>query len=326
MTAGKDGPLRVAVIGVGHLGQHHARLYPTIDGCRLVAVVDRDPARAREVASRHGVEALDDDRRLLEGTAPRVDAVSVAVPTDAHAEVASRFLEAGVAALVEKPIAPSLQEADRLLESARRSGALLAVGHTERFNPSVEALARRARNPRFIEAHRLGSFAPRSLDIDVVLDLMIHDIDIALNLVGSPVRSVEAVGVNALTPRVDIANARIVFESGCVANLTASRISAARTRKIRVFQADSYLSCDCAERSLEHYRLERSAGAAHPSIVREQVEIPPDEPLRRELHAFVRAVRGEAPFSVPGEAGRAALEVALAVAGKIIEEVPGMHP
>ncbi|HZI93430.1 MAG TPA: Gfo/Idh/MocA family oxidoreductase [Patescibacteria group bacterium] len=319
MMSRQDRPLKVAVIGVGHLGQHHARIYSSLDGCQLLAVADTDIARARDVALRHGVEPLEGYRSLLDGSLPRPDAVSVAVPTEAHAEVAGAFLAAGVAVLVEKPIASGLAEAQLLIEAARRSGALLGVGHTERFNPAVEALAGRAREPRFIEAHRLGSFAPRSLDIDVVLDLMIHDIDIALNLVNSPVRSVEAVGVAALTPKVDIANARITFESGCVANLTASRISAARTRKIRVFQRDSYLSCDCADRTLEQYRLERSAPSSRPSIVHEQVEISPDEPLRRELDAFTRSVRGQAPFPVTGEAGARALEVALSVAGRIRE-------
>lgn len=310
---------RVAVIGAGHLGQHHARIYASLGGCVLTTVADIDPGRAAAVAGRHGVPALDDYRRMLEPGAPGIDAVSVAVPTESHLKVALPFLERGVAVLVEKPIAASLAEADTLIDAARRSGAPLGVGHTERFNPAVEALLERARAPRFIEAHRLGVFAPRSLDIDVVLDLMVHDIDAALALVGTAVRSVEAVGVNALTPRVDIANARIVFQGGCVANLTASRISATRTRKIRVFQHDSYLSCDCAERSLEHYRLERPAGARRATIVREQVEIPPDEPLRRELAAFIQSVRSGAPFAVPGVAGRAALEVALTVMDRIAE-------
>jgi predicted dehydrogenase len=314
--------LRVAVIGVGHLGQHHARIYASLPGCKLVAVADTSAPRAAEIAQRHGVEALS-DWRALEG---KVDAVSVAVPTDRHAEVASSFLDAGVAVLVEKPIASCLEDADRLIAASRRRGCLLGVGHTERFNPAVEALARRARDPRFIEAHRLGSFAPRSLDIDVVLDLMIHDIDIALLLVGREVCSVEASGVNALTPHVDIANARIVFETGCVANLTASRISGGRTRKIRVFQRDSYLSCDCAERSVEHYRLDRSAGSERPSIVREQVVVEPDEPLRRELAAFTGAVRGGPAYPVTGEAGRAALAVALSVAARIRESQSEFSP
>jgi len=318
-VSGAARPLRVAVVGVGHLGQHHARIYAALPGCRLVAVADADAARAREVAARHQVEALDDHRRL-DGL---VDLVSVAVPTEVHREVASFFLQRGVSALVEKPIAPTLEDGQALIEDARRAGALLGVGHTERFNPAVAALTARAREPRFIESHRLGSFAPRSLDIDVVLDLMIHDIDIALDLVRSPVHSVEAIGVAALTPRVDIANARIVFASGCVANLTASRISAARTRKIRVFQRDSYLSCDCADRSVEHYRLERRSAGERPSIVKDQVDVAQDEPLRRELEAFVTARAGGAAYPVPGEAGLAALEVALSVAARIEEPLPG---
>lgn len=311
--SGSPSPLRVAVVGAGHLGQHHARLYADLPGCQLIAVVDTDLGRAEEVASRHGGEAMDDARRL-EG---RVDAVSVAVPTESHRDVAAPFLEQGIAVLVEKPMASTLEEADALLALSRRTGAVLGVGHTERFNPAVEALAQRASDPRFIEAHRLGSFAPRSLDIDVVLDLMIHDIDITLDLVGSPILSVEAIGVAALTGRADIANARLVFATGCVANLTASRISATRTRKIRLFQRDAYLSCDCAERSLEHYRLDRTATDAPPRIVREPVAVEPEEPLRRELSSFAAAARGEAAFPVPGEAGRAALAAALEVARRI---------
>jgi len=309
----RAGEVRVGVAGVGHLGQHHARLYAGLTGCRLVAVADTDETRAREVAARHGVTALADPALLI----GQVDAVSVAVPTVAHRDVAEPFLRAGVAVLVEKPIAGSLDETDRMIQSARASGAMLVVGHTERFNPAVQALRARARAARFIECHRLGSFAPRSLDIDVVLDLMIHDIDIALDLDGTAVTAVEAVGVNALTPRVDIANARLTFASGCVANLTASRISATRTRKIRVFQRDSYLSCDCAERSLEHYRLEAPAAGGRPSIVRESPIVPDDEPLRRELEAFVRAVAGGPSFPVTAHAGRMALEVAVQVMERI---------
>jgi len=312
-----EGDLRVAVVGVGHLGQHHARIYSSLKGCRLVAVVDTDPARGREVASRHGAPCLTD----LDGLEGRVDAVSLAVPTESHCEIACRLLEAGVAVLVEKPIASTLQEADRMIEAARRGGVLLGVGHTERFNPAVEALRRRVENPRFVEAHRLGSFAPRSLDIDVVLDLMIHDIDIVLDMVGSPVRAIEAVGVNALTPRVDIANARVVFESGCVANLTASRISAAKTRKIRVFQPDSYLSCDCAGRTLDHYRIGPAGDGGRPSIVRDQAAIDPEEPLLRELAAFADSLRGGPAFPVSAEAGRAALEVALGVVRRIADSL-----
>ena len=315
-------PLRVAVVGAGHLGQHHARLYAAMEGCQLVAVVDRDAGRAREVAARHAAPA----RESAAGLENEIDAVSIAVPTEAHLEAALPFLRAGRAVLVEKPIAADLEQADRMLGAAARGGALLAVGHTERFNPAVEVLAARAGRPRFIEAHRLGSFAPRSLDIDVVADLMIHDIDIARSLVGAPVRSVEAVGVNALTSKVDIANARLVFETGCVANLTASRISAVKTRKIRVFSTASYISCDCAERSVEHYRLEASDRGGPPAIVREAPDVPADEPLRRELERFTVAARGGAPFPVPGAAGREALEIALRIADRIREAAAAAVP
>jgi predicted dehydrogenase len=312
-VSGPRREVRVGVAGVGHLGQHHARLYAALPGCRLVGVADTDAPRSREIGARHGVEALYDPEALI----GLVDAVSVAVPTVAHLEVAERLLRAGVAVLVEKPIAGSLAEADRMIAAAREGGALLVVGHTERFNPAVQALRERARAPRFIECHRLGSFAPRSLDIDVVLDLMIHDIDIALDLDGSGVTGVEAVGVHALTPRVDIANARLTFASGCVANLTASRISTARTRKIRVFQRDSYLSCDCADRSLEHYRLETRPAGERPAIVRESAVVPDDEPLRRELESFVRAVAGDGTYPVTAAAGREALAVAVQVLERI---------
>ena len=309
--------VRVAVVGVGHLGRHHARIYSTLPGCRLVAVVDTSKERAKEIGGEYGAEAYTDPAALK----GHVDAVSIAVPTEVHREVAAPFLEAGTSVLVEKPITATLEEADALISLAASSGAVLGVGHTERFNPAVEALTERAGEPLFIECHRLGTFAPRSLDIDVVLDLMIHDLDISLALVGAPVKSVEAIGVAALTPRVDIANARVVFETGCVANLTASRISATRTRKIRVFQRDSYISCDCAQRSVEHYRLEFSSGSERPSIIHDPVEVPQDEPLRRELSAFVAAARKERAFPVPGEAGRVALGVALTIVGKIRESM-----
>ncbi len=306
--------LRVAVVGVGYLGEHHARIWSSLPGCRLVTVVDRDEARAREIAGRHGARASTAPDAAADG----VDLVSIAVPTEAHREVAEPILARGIPVLVEKPMARTIEDAEAMIAAARRGGAALGVGHTERFNPAVEAMRGRIDGPRFIECHRLGSFSPRSLDIDVVLDLMIHDLDIALALTASRVRSVDAIGVAALTPKVDIANARVVFESGCVANLTASRISASRTRKIRVFQRRSYLSCDCSTRALEHYRLEEpDAGAAGPRIRHESVVVPPDEPLRRELQAFAASVRGEAPFAVTGDAGREALRVALAIVDRI---------
>ncbi len=318
MTAADGPPLRVGVVGVGHLGQHHARLWAAMEGCRLVAVVDADAERARAIAGKYdGVASYTEAQRLVGG----VDAVSVAVPTLAHGAVVRPFLEAGIPVLVEKPMAATLDDADAMIRAAGRTGTLLGVGHTERFNPAIAELARRVKRPRFIECHRLGSFAPRSLDIDVVLDLMIHDLDIALSLVGGEVRSVEAVGVAALTRRVDIANARLVFERGCVANLTASRISAAKTRKIRVFQRDSYLSCDCAAGALEHYRLEAGPGPESPTIVHETVSVGAEEPLLRERSAFAAAARGGEPFPVGGAEGRRALAAALAIARAIEESL-----
>jgi predicted dehydrogenase len=252
-----------------------------------------------------------------------VDAVSIATPTASHRSVAADFLREGVDVLVEKPIAGSLPEADDLIALAEKSGALLAVGHTERFNPAVAALRERARDPRFIEVHRLGTFPARSLDVDVVLDLMIHDIDLVLSLTaGAAVQALDAVGVNALTRRADIANARLRLAGGCVANLTASRISTGKVRKVRVFTRDAYISCDCADQALEHFSLSRGGGPSSlPAIVRDTPAIIKDEPLARELRSFVEAVRGSATFPVGGVQARQALAVALAVAERIEESL-----
>ena len=240
--------LRVAVIGVGHLGQHHARLLATMDDVELVGVVDTKPGRAAEVAIRYSTRPFIDAADVL----GRVDAVCVAVPTSSHVAIAMPFIDAGVSVLVEKPIASSVDDADRLVDAADRRGVTLAAGHTERFNPAVAAALPLVTDPRFVEIHRLGTFPERSLDIDVVFDLMIHDLDLLLASVRSDVVSVEAVGVNVLTPRTDIANARLRFASGCVANVTASRISRERVRKVRFFQHDSYVSVDYAEIGRAH--------------------------------------------------------------------------
>ena len=314
---GTGRPLRVGVAGVGYLGQHHARIYASMSGVELVGVADTRPERAAEVAGRHGTEAFDDHRRLL----GKVDAVSVATPTASHRAVASDFLREKVAVLVEKPIAPSLPEADDLVRLAAAHGAILGVGHTERFNPAVKVLREKVRNPRFIEVHRLGTFPARSLDIDVILDLMIHDIDLVLALCGgAPVRSLDAAGVSALTPKVDIANARLKLAGGCVANLTASRISNSKVRKVRVFTPSAYYSCDCADQSLEEIGLlppERPG--AFPRVSRTSVEVTNDEPLAAELRAFVDAAGGGAPFEVGGREGRTALAVALAILERLEE-------
>ena len=300
---------RVAVVGVGHLGQHHARLLAEMPDVDLVAVVDTKPDRAAEIATRHATEARVDASTLV----GQVDAVTIATPTMSHVEIALPFIEAGAAVLVEKPMAATLAEADTLIAAAEARGTVLAVGHTERFNPAVAAAVPLVSRPRFIEIHRLGTFPERSLDIDVIFDLMIHDLDILLAVVGSEVASVEAIGVNVLTPRIDIANARLRFASGCIANLTASRISRDRVRKARFFQHDSYVSIDYAAQELEVYRLVATNGG-RPAIQGGRIDVVTDEPLRRELADFIDAVRSRRPPAVTGRSGRAALELATRIA------------
>ena len=301
-------PVRVAVVGVGHLGQHHARLLASLDGVELVGVCDTNRARAGEIAAKFGGQIFADSRELLS----RVDAVTVAVPTVSHVDVALPFLDAGIATLVEKPIAPSVQDADRLVDAAERSGAMLATGHTERFNPAVATALPLISGPRFIEIHRLGTFPERSLDIDVIFDLMIHDLDLLLNVVKSEVTQIEAVGVNVLTPKADIANARLRFASGCIANVTASRISRERVRKARFFQNDAYVSIDYAAQELEVFRLVKAG--ARPMIQGGKVAVDNEEPLRRELEDFVDAVRTRRKPGVTGRDGRDALALATRVA------------
>ena len=300
--------VRVAVVGVGHLGQHHARLLASMDGVQLVGICDTNRTRAEEIASKFGGQVFAESRDLL----GRVDAVSVAVPTIAHVEIALPFLDAGIATLVEKPIASSVTEADRLVDAAERRGALLATGHTERFNPAVAAALPLISEPRFIEIHRLGTFPERSLDIDVIFDLMIHDLDLLLSVVKSEVAAIEAVGVNVLTPKADIANARLRFASGCIANVTASRISRERVRKARFFQNDAYVSIDYAAQELEVFRLAK--GGARPIIHGGKVDVTNEEPLRRELEDFVDAVRTRRKPGVTGRDGRDALALATRVA------------
>jgi predicted dehydrogenase len=301
-------PVRVAVIGVGHLGQHHARLLAAMDGVALVGVCDVNRVRADEIGTKFGAPAFSEARELV----GRVDAVTVAVPTVAHLDVGLPFLHAGVATLIEKPIAPSVADADRLVEAAERGGAMLATGHTERFNPAVAAALPIISGPRFIEIHRLGTFPERSLDIDVIFDLMIHDLDLLLRVVGSEVTSIEAVGVNVLTAKADIANARLRFASGCIANLTASRISRERVRKARFFQNDAYVSIDYAAQELEVFRLVKNG--PRPIIHGGKVDVVNEEPLRRELADFVEAVRSGRQPGVTGRDGRLALELATRVA------------
>ena len=303
--------IRIAVVGVGHLGRHHARILSTMEGARLTAVVDTDPQRAEEVAAASSTRASTDHRELF----GEVDAVVVAVPTDQHREVAVPFLERGIPVLVEKPMSRSLEDADAMLAAARAGAAMLAVGHTERHNPAVAVALRLVTTPRFIEVHRLSAFPDRSLDIDVVFDLMIHDLDIILTIARDDVVSMEAVGVPVLTPKYDIANVRLRFASGCIANITASRISKDRVRKIRFFQRDSYLSVDYASQEVEGYRLVRRE--PRPGIEGGSIPVERDEPLRRELADFVMAIRTGAPPLVDGEAGRRALALASQIAERM---------
>ena len=305
--------VRVGVVGVGALGQHHARVYAELPGARLAGIYDVDGSRAAEVAARHGVRAFGDLRELLD----EAQAISVAVPTVDHHRVARALLEAGKDVLVEKPMTARLEEAEELIRLAAEKGAVLQVGHIERFNPAVEPLRKAALQPRFIEVHRLSPFSPRSLDVDVVLDLMIHDLDIVLCLDGSEAVQVDAVGVPVLTSKVDIANARLRFASGLIANLTASRVSAEKVRKFRVFSPKTYISADFAARSAQVYRLIQ--GREGPEIASERSAAPDEEPLKRQLAAFVIAVEGRSTPTVTGADGLRALTLAHTILGRMAE-------
>ncbi len=305
--------LRVGVVGVGTWGQNHARIYASLEDVKLAAVADLDGRAGAEIAARFKADFYGDYRQLL----GRVDAVSVAVPTADHFRVASFFLENGIHVLVEKPMTATLEEADRLIELAERRKTVLQVGHLERFNPAVRALRPVVNEPKFFEAHRLGIFAPRSLDIDVVLDLMIHDLDIILSLVGSEVADIRSVGIPILSEKIDIANARLEFENGCVANLTASRVSSEKIRKLRFFQPNSYISLDYERQSVAVYSLVPTEGGAGRAIVSRMLVVEPGEPLRAQLESFVQAVSGGREPECSGREGREALAVALQVLARM---------
>jgi predicted dehydrogenase len=306
--------VRVAVIGVGHLGKHHARILSSLPGAQLVAVVDTNRSRAEEIATANHAEPLFDYHDVI----GRVDAVTLAVPTELHAELARDLLAKRIHVLVEKPMARSIDEADGMIDAAGDADVVLAVGQTERFNPALSAARRFLTDPRFIEVHRLGTFPERSLDIDVVFDLMIHDLDVVLSIVTSDVESIEAVGVPVVTPRVDIANARLRFANGCIANLTASRISRDRVRKIRFFQTAAYLSIDYAAQKVEVWRLVTRNGQP-PSIEGGELDVAGGEQLERELADFVDAVRSKRQPLVTGSEGRRALALAQQIADKMAE-------
>jgi predicted dehydrogenase len=302
--------IRTAVVGCGHFGRYHAEKYAALAAAELVAVVDREPERARQLAARLGVEALGD----LAGLEGRVEAASVAVPTGEHFTVASRLLEGGLHVLVEKPIAATLAEAGALIDLARARGRILQVGHLERFNAAVMALADVLHQPLFIESHRLAPFQQRGTDVDVVLDLMIHDIDLIQQLVDRPLARVDAVGVPVLSTRDDIANARLQFEGGCVVNVTASRASLKSERRMRLFQKDAYVSIDF--HAGEATIARKGEGEMFPGVPEIRVErrgFAANDALKLEIEAFLAAIRGEREVAVSGEDGRRALETALRI-------------
>ncbi|MDQ3118336.1 MAG: Gfo/Idh/MocA family oxidoreductase [Verrucomicrobiota bacterium] len=304
--------LRVGVVGVGHIGKNHVRLYAEQSSAEFKAIYDTDGEKARQLAAEFQTTAA----TSLEDFASRVDAASLATPTSTHFEVARQLLERGKHLLIEKPIAENTADASALAELAAQKQVILQVGHVERFNPVLGALEERLTRPRFIEAHRLSPYPNRSADIGVVLDLMIHDLEIILHLVRSPVETIEAVGVPVLSQGEDIANARLRFENGCIANVTSSRISPERVRKIRVFQEDAYLSLDYQAQTGEIYR--RSATG----IDRSEVEIEREEPLKRQLASFLEcAATGRAP-KVSGLQAMAALELAVEITKRIAAQKP----
>jgi predicted dehydrogenase len=300
--------VRTGVIGVGHLGQHHSRLYAALPDSQLVGVFDTDPERARLIAERHGGRAFSRPDELIAA----VQAVSVAVPTTAHYEVAKLCLEQGRHVLVEKPIAARLADAQELVRLAGERGCVLQVGHSERFNPIMLAARPHIDAPSFIECHRLSSFGERGTDVDVILDLMIHDLDMVLSFNPGPVEEVRAAGVPVLSSHVDIANARIQFGGGCVANLTSSRVSMNRMRRLRVFQRDRYVSVDYQTRHAVVYRRRMDQGTK-PQLNMEQLVGSDEEPLKLQLQSFLVSVTTGAPAVVSGEAGAAALALAYQV-------------
>lgn len=311
--------LRIGVLGVGYLGRFHAKIYAAMPDVELVGVADVDDNAAKTVAAQYGCAAYAHPRDLL----GKVDAVSVVVPTVHHAEVAKPFLDSKVHMLMEKPIAPTYEASRALVEQAEAAGIIFQVGHLERFNAGIMALAERCTNPRFIEVHRLSTFVDRATDVDVITDLMIHDIDIALSLVKSPIKNIAANGISVITDHVDIANARIEFENGAVANVTASRVSNKKFRRIRVFGDRHYYGLNYVDQNLEVTEaIPDGDGGKWPKIVTEILDITPRPPLDTELEYFVRSVRTGTPPLVNGRVGLEALRVALLVKEKISQCTP----
>lgn len=312
-------PLRVAVVGVGYLGRIHAKIYHQMAAVELVAVVDRDPETAAQVAQMYPCEALTTHAQLP----ARVDAVSIAVPTSMHLPVARPFLQAGVHTLLEKPIAATTAESAALVAAAKASASILQIGHLERFNAGVMKLAELAITPRFIEVHRLGEFVARATDVDVVTDLMIHDIDIVLALAQAPLTTICATGLPVITQHVDIANARLEFADGMVANVTASRVSRGQFRRIRVFSAERYLGLNFQNQQLEEVRRSaKKADHGFPELAHRQIKVTPQPPLDAELAHFIACIRTNTQPLVDGEAGLIAVQTAERVREKIAQAFP----
>ncbi len=311
-------PLKVAVVGVGYLGKIHAKIYHNLPGTELVAVVDTDAKNVRAVARQYGCSALDRVEQLV----GRVDAASIAVPTTAHLPVAEQLLRNGIHVLLEKPVAPTVEESRTIVKLAADNRVILQIGHLERFNAGVMKLAELADDPRFIEVHRLGAFVARGTDVDVVADLMIHDIDIVLSLVRAELKDVRATGARVVTEHVDIANARLEFDNGAVANVTASRVSRNRFRRIRVFSKDRYLGLNFTDQQLDSVFPEAATdGERFPRLIEQRVEVEPQLPLNAELAHFVECVRHNRRPLVAGEDGLRAMQVAQQVRRKIAESM-----
>ena len=298
-----DAKILCGVVGAGYLGQHHARIYSLLDMCELVGIVEPDDARAAEICEKYNCKRFDS----LQALAAACDAVSVVVPTDLHCEVALPLLNEGCHLLIEKPLCTSLKEAEAILKAAKANDRIIQVGHIEHYNPVMSYLEDAVRSPKFITADRLAPFNPRGTEVGVVLDLMIHDLGVILALVRSPVERVDAVGVNVLSKSEDIANARITFENGCVANINTSRVSTKKVREIRVFQSSNYLSLDFMNQSGHFLRKE---GA---ELVREEIPIEKDEPLKLELISFIEVVRHAGKPKVGADLGKSALELAIQI-------------
>lgn len=306
--------IRTAVVGVGYLGRFHAQKYRELPYCKLLAVADAHAETAQRVATELGVSGTVDYRELL----GKVDAVSIAVPTPLHYEVAAAFLEQGVHVLVEKPITTTIAQAESLIEIAKRRGCILQVGHLERFNPAIVAASKILKTPRFIESHRLAPFKQRGTDVSVVLDLMIHDIDLIQELVGQPIVNIDAIGSQVFSGDIDIANTRLRFAGGCVANTTASRISLKQERKIRVFQDDAYLSIDLQQKILTVIR-KKEAGPVESSaqVAIEEQSFEQGDALRSEIEAFLHSIRARTAPVVSGEDGLRALDTAIRITDSV---------